>query len=384
MIRFEPSGTKFMVPVKLTFSLQDTEVSGRGALIGYWTGEKWFPLPTFSGAPDQIWTELEHFSEYGTIPCMPVADDSQEGCREPAPDYCAGGTCPGIWVNGWTYSQCVGASHYWSADFDEDLTDDYCETDLAYAFRPLMKPTVDCSWDAPLNRSGGEYFYAVQWVGNYTVRIVYMPAYYYDCGHPTWGGSHTGDSEFVAFDVEFDWSSNRWFLVRGFLSAHCGAAFLFWDLSSRCRWYTPNYFVWAGNNGGAVVVHVSEGKNANYPTVGLCNEPLIDTFFRVYQDHCTLNGPEYRFPIPTLGGGSQNVGSRNRPLINLTGPLSTSQKPAAGVLERIWATPPTGLSYESCVANLGRESCRFNGWLAHVHGEPAPPYGRLLLTYLGL
>ena len=71
-------------------------------------------------------------------------------------------------------------------DVDDDGLSDPCELELARAFAPLLVVAPEgCNWDdgvAPA-RLGGEYYVGVQPVGGPgTARIVYLPAYYRDCG----------------------------------------------------------------------------------------------------------------------------------------------------------------------------------------------------------
>jgi len=71
-------------------------------------------------------------------------------------------------------------------DADADGLGDACELALARAFAPtLIVRSGGCNWDADAERLAGGYFHAVQPVDS-LVRIVYMPAYFRDCG---WAGA---------------------------------------------------------------------------------------------------------------------------------------------------------------------------------------------------
>ena len=208
----------------------------------------------------------------------------------------------------WSAPECLAAG----TDVDADGVDDTCELALAQAFAPMLVVTPSgCNWDAAArpSRLGGGYFFAVQHV-NDALRIAYLPAYFRDCG---WRGAkcllpivdcdaHAGDSELIVMDVVAD--AERWHVARVFLSAHC-----FGRTGGDCRWYEGGAlgaFSWLADvPGGAPIVWVAEGRQANYPSRSICDRGhhRIDT--------CDRNTHAYRFPIL---GHAQNAGSRERPL----------------------------------------------------------------------
>jgi hypothetical protein len=359
----------------MRFSLSETDLADKPAIIAWWNGITWIPLTTLTDGPNAIKAEVHHFSLFAVIPCVPV-EPGQEGCREPVPDYCP--SCQGLWVNGWSYQQCTGGGPAWFIDQDYDGMDDTCESDLIQAFRPLMHFMMDCNWDHGNGRMGGEYYWAAQPVSD-RIRLVYLPAYYHDCGGAGSSG-HSGDSEFVAFDVIFDDVANHWVLTRGFYSAHCGTD---WPFSTNCRWYNdPLDFEWlTGHWGGPVSVYVSHGKHANYPNQARC-------YNAISQDNCA---PAYsdRYPMVLIWDGLQtvfaNIGSRSHPFVNVTAAASGSSMTHPLVVERLWGTRPQGTGYADCII-LGHpfEVCTFNGWQLNWYGSRPPPYGSLLSKYLGI
>ena len=171
----------------------------------------------------------------------------------------------------WSAAEC--ANH--SIDADRDGLDDRCELALAQAFAPeLIVDSRDCLWteDSSLPRLGGGYFFAAQRT-RAAVRIVFLPAYYRDCG---WSGAvcvlvggncgaHAGDSELIVVDVVPDSAPRRWRTDGVFLSAHC-----FGRSDGRCRWYRSDglrAFAWADSaRGGAPRAWVARGKHAHYPS----------------------------------------------------------------------------------------------------------------------
>lgn len=292
--------------------------------------------------------KLDHFSTFGTLHCVPVEDPDQEGCREPVADLCS--DCPGIHV-GWSLDQCVqsGSKTLWFVDRDEDTVDDWCEYDLAYEFRPQLVFMPDCNWDAGLNRMGGEYFFAasisrgsVKFPQRGAVRLIYMPAYYHDCGlgaedEEAFDRPHSGDSEFIIIDLGFDKGTNHWLTSAVFLSAHCEEI-----TGAKCQEWPPSAFLWVAERVGAPFVYVAERKHANYPSVGEC----------LWFERCSSSGPTYRYPIWT----SANIGQGLAQLVNCTQGLSSRGMKDPGVGECLWT------------------SSRFNGWQAEVVGGGSKGY----------
>jgi len=150
-----------------------------------------------------------------------------------------GPAAEGLLVPGWNPFRCFDAPARSKWDPDGDTMDNACEDALAAAFAPGLWVAGDCNYDPGVGRQGGEYYYGVQPYAplQARVRLVYLPAYYWDCGSPTEGGQplgdgHDGDSEFFIVDVQFNDTTRHWVTQQIFLSAHCGT-----PTSQRCMWY---------------------------------------------------------------------------------------------------------------------------------------------------
>ena len=194
-------------------------------------------------------------------------------------------------------------------DSDRDRLGDMCELALTRAFAPqLMMHGTRCTPPgvAPAARVPGGYLHAAQPVDD-VVRLVYLPAYYRDCG---WKGTpcifvdcspHAGDSEIIVIDVRQ--GGRGWLTDAVFLSAHC-----FGRSDLDCRWYRGDDldgFEWLdGVERGAPIVWVSDARNANYPSRGACARGHMGF------DGCAPDSQPYRFPV----SARRNIGSRAVPV----------------------------------------------------------------------
>jgi hypothetical protein len=296
--------------------------------------------------------------------CYPVmeGEPSPPGCLNPPPDTDPNPGSPGIFVYYWDGYSCYGG---W--DPDQDGLHNGCENALAEAFTPsLVVFPGDCGWDNSLSREGGEYMFAAQPVAG-VVRLVFMPAYYRDCGSSgtpinswfTGAGAHTGDSEFMMIDVTFDPSTYHWVADSVFLSAHCDEHDVFGNrLDTECHWFDPSVFAWRdGHALGAPVIWVAQMKHANYNSQGACdsNNTIL------HLDDCDHNTVGYIFPVAYE---QQNAGSANYPL-----PESCPHA--------FTASPMTSPSARECFWNPLPEG-RFNGWQSGVVGGGSQGYGNHL------
>lgn len=251
-----------------------------------------------------------------------------------------------------------------SVDSDGDGLSDDCELRFAQAFAPALRVrSGGCNWDDTVAppRLGGGYLFGVEPQAEGGARIAYLPAYFRDCG---WSGPkcwlpfvdcdpHIGDSEFIVLDVARTALDGAWRTAGIFLSAHC-----FGRSASACRWYRGNElsaFAWGEHEfGGAPVIWVAEGRQANYPSWQACDRghASIDT--------CDQHDTEYRFPIHS---SCQNIGSAANPIGCATASAlgSPSLQPAVDAEECIWD-----------------EQARFFGWQGSEQGGGATPYARYL------
>jgi hypothetical protein len=227
------------------------------------------------------------------------------------------------------------------SDSDEDGLSDSCELAFAQAFAPdMIVARSACNWDDSVQegRIGGGYYFAAQRIGDATIRIAYLPAYYEDCG---WQGlkchqpfipcdPHAGDSEFIAVDVVHS-VDDVWQTRRVFLSSHC-----FDKLDAACRWYEGDdlrRFEWRGPRYGAPVIWVADGKGAHYASRKDCDRAHL------FYDTCDRNDARYRYPVATV---RQNIGSASHPAGDARGCFSwdwtgvVSKRVAAHTYECFW------------------------------------------------
>jgi hypothetical protein len=294
-------------------------------------------------------------------PC--VADPYADGCVAPLPLPPA----PQGLDIGYTWDSCKTATA--ASDLDKDGLVDECERRLAAAFAPeLVMNGGECNWDGQLNRMGGEYLYAVQFIYDNSgprYRIAYMPGWYRDCGDTYISiTDHPGDSEYIIVDVGFraleSWRTPTWQTLQVFLSSHCGTA------SGRdCQWWDAGYWERDGRwvdriQYGAPVVWVADAKHSNYFSRGACNRGAFGT------DSCFANESTRRYPIVYAW---QNVGSYAVPYAFDENPIdykynglpahSHSLMTVSGAREHFWKTADAD----------------FRGWRA-AGGET--PYGKVL------
>lgn len=246
------------------------------------------------------------------------------------------------------------------ADGDRDGLADDCETTLVSAFAPVLVTAPDACRESS-GPPGGGYFYGAQPIGE-RVRLVYLPAYFFDCcwsGVKCWlpgidCGAHAGDSEFIALDVSR--SGDGWIVDAVFLSAHC-----FGRSEGDCRWYRGrelDRFTWVG---GAPVIWVSEGRHANYPSSAACDRG----HFAV--DTCDRNTARQRFPVVE----GRNIGSEANPLVR----AGASPGCVAG------ATVGSGAEVVRDAVECFWSEKPFRGWQGE--GEGATPYVRYLEQVAG-
>ena len=128
-----------------------------------------------------------------------------------------------------TCTGCAALPCSAGADEDADGLSDDCELAFATTFAPVLRTAEGgCNWDAQNERLGGGYYLAVMPVDAQTVGLLYLPAYYRDCGwtgfkctlHSASCAPHSGDSELIAIELSVPDPARP--TVRGLLrSAHC-------------------------------------------------------------------------------------------------------------------------------------------------------------------
>lgn len=157
----------------------------------------------------------------GSSPTTPrlqiICDPRGEYCYDddPPPEVPQGGVDLDSWM---TTDACFGytVSLNSSNDTDNDLVLDDCEFPIAYALRPLLNLSTSDGF------SDREPYWAVSRhpTKPNVLQIIYALAYHEDGG--SWGvEAHTGDSEWIVFEVSNPIDS-RWRLDFATLSAHWG------------------------------------------------------------------------------------------------------------------------------------------------------------------
>lgn len=290
----------------------------------------------------------------------PITPLCVEGCLDPDPDPNA----PGIYIPGTAYT--ATGCHEYGPDLDYDELSDDCEFQLALAFAPHLS----FGYGDEVTR---ESRFAARWLNTSTVRIIYLLGYWMDHGapdvptcFPQFPGcnGHVGDSEYIVLDVTYEPVSHHWMVIGGALSAH--EAHYSCSLNKqniRCvpgnagtfgGWASGN-LSWVGPSRGAPVIHVADGKHANYPTDGACDG---GGFFG--SDEC--DSPRW-FGLVQINQ-ARNIGSRAHRFVDGVTTSNTSH-PVFGQqnVEYYWTWK------------------RFRGWFIDNGDESTSAYSDILTTY---
>lgn len=191
---------------------------------------------------------------------------------------------------GVTWTDCVVAP---SVDADRDGLDDGCELAVVKGFEPELV-------FGPLETARARIpFWSARPESAEGMRIFYALSYLVDAGDPTFAGAsgHDGDSEFIVLRVRYE-GGGSWTLVEGYLSAHYAT------LCDSGGWFSAEDFAFVDHERGRPIVHVAEGKHANYVDPASCDAGGC------YQDHC---GDAKRAPVGILPG--RDLGVRSTPLL---------------------------------------------------------------------
>ncbi len=269
---------------------------------------------------------------------------------------------PGIFIGqSFTAATCISPSGAGINDADHDGLDDYCEHIIAGQFRPAMSfSSYDCN-------TGGERYWAAKVFpaqGN-LVRVAYLPSYYQDCGTPSETGcdiigecgSHVGDSEFIIEDLRFDSTTQHWYLVHTFLSAHSHFPEQYGPSVDQSMKAPGNFdasaFAYPAKSRGFPQVWVAEGKHANYPSRGACNNGGWGGY-----DTCDSNPDSW---VQLDHSRWHNVGSIQSNMINagtcVTGGKLVAVYPENYGIECYWVPNDD-----------------FQGWYTSTAMDPATPY----------
>lgn len=228
-----------------------------------------------------ISTREMEFSPQAIEPCTP------ETCSPPPePEY----TPSGIEM-GFAWSHCGGLML--GDDQDADGLRDYCEQELAIAFRPFMRmqdldhcPQREPYWSATYYNG----------IGIPSVMIYYLVGYHRDCGS---SHAHKGDSEFVIVYVSppSGTSDTRWRLNYLVTSAHYGS---YWtDGTATSAWDQVQY---PAGYRGAPRVWVALDKHANYRSQSACNSGAYG--------YDTCSGVVVEARMEALSHAAGNIGNK--------------------------------------------------------------------------
>jgi hypothetical protein len=234
-------------------------------------------------------------------------------------------------------------------DVDLDGLDDNCERSLADAFRPhFVFSPYDCNIGAGPHWAAKYFPAKVGVLSKPTVRIIYMAAFYQDCGVPELGSTfacnfgfavdpcsgHYGDSEFVTLDLRYHGTYRHWYVAGAFLSAHYRAVggetsrevitCIFESCTPtmyRLSLHIMGTFIysrepesrrlrWVSKIGGKPLFFAANGKHGSYPDYNSCNEGGAYGYDSCEGSSLTSTGSSLFF------SGNRNVGSWQRPIID--------------------------------------------------------------------
>lgn len=225
-----------------------------------------------------------------------------------------GGTAIFGYDTGFSLSMCQNLQ-VTGQDIDGDQLDDECEYQIASRFSPDLKfsggdsdTSKESYWSAHVKYVCTTFFtpdainfecIEQMWV----IRVMYLLGYHRD-------SQHDGDSEFLVLDVAYVDSEDLWRLARVFMSAHYDSS------ADKSRWWYHNELHWPDRVMGFPRVWVSEGKHANYPTHGHCEEGGFGTLDTCDEDWNWTARVEVR--------PQDNIGELNNQLITqVTSKIST-------------------------------------------------------------
>lgn len=242
-------------------------------------------------------------------PSEPVAPQ-RWSCYDPVDPHCINDPAPGDPSPGqpgyylgpdFSYYACTEGI----SDADRDGLADFCEYQLALAFRPeLMMSQQE---PAP----GREEYWAATLLGGNVV-IVYMFGYYQDNGDPgcldgIFGlgkcGGHWGDNEFTVVYLGFENETQHWELNGQYFAAHWRSGMCVVDLIdcdfSGFRFRDDLYYP-KGEQFTYTKVWIARSKHAAYASRSACNGGAVGN-----SDDCSDNVSIGRFHVNT----NRNVGS---------------------------------------------------------------------------
>ncbi|MCH7703960.1 MAG: hypothetical protein IIB61_02520 [Planctomycetes bacterium] len=200
------------------------------------------------------------------------------------------GEAPGIWLgNGVTPSACFNGIQIRRGDAERDGLADACEFALARAFAPYMQfdhGEALVKFPDGTNRhcAEGEPYWAAKLFDEFgVVNIVYMMAYYKDCGEAFIPfDAHSGDSELIRLSVVYNNATQHWELTQAYLSAHAGTR------TDASVYAGPSELEYPIRDRAFPKIWVARNKHANYRSFADCE-----------------NGPD--FPAPNTDSCDEDL-----------------------------------------------------------------------------
>jgi hypothetical protein len=144
-------------------------------------------------------------------------------------------------------------------DADQDAIRDNCEAQLAKAFEPVMRFSVN---DGGVSR---EPYWSARRGADGEIQVFYMIAYHRDYGSYFGATGHYGDSEFVILRLVQLHRDGLWAVRTATLSAHWGTS----GNSTETHHYSNLEYY--STPRGRPLVWVAENKHANYNNIYSCD-----------------------------------------------------------------------------------------------------------------
>lgn len=200
-------------------------------------------------------------------------DPSHVECQDTPPPGDPAPNSEGVYLGQYfSWSACID-----QGGFDQDGLQDFCEFQLALAFRPLLMFHSDESG------TSRETYWAARRAG-WSVRIFYALGYHWDYGNDftiscqlpgaaPYCMPHPGDSEFIELQISFNSTTQHWTLDAGYLSAHHGTPVQASELVLGSSFTYP--WIEAPSDTGFAhypLVWVARDKHANYKTIASCED----------------------------------------------------------------------------------------------------------------
>ena len=245
------------------------------------------------------------------LPSTPRFVEEYDSCElDPGAPYCEDylrELYAGAKQLGFTEEQCYDTS---AGNADLDAMADWCEYQLAEAFRPRLRFT------SGENHSSRESYWAVRGAKGGKAHVVYLLGYHFDPGGgvnqefgKTW---HWGDNEFIILDLVYS-PNYGWFVVGGFTSAHWRAGDSSESSAEMNHGFVPH---WYDGARGRPYIYVAYRKHANYWTESACDSGGWSEWYTLGWTYDKCDGPFMDQDVEVRS--DRNVGSSTAHIRNCT------------------------------------------------------------------